>query len=83
MFQVFNQLGGQLRVFQLQRITKMPVSGIGHVLHTGHIEIAVEVLLQLRGDVAQVHVAVESHIGNVGGDDGQRTVGILHDSAVE
>ena len=40
-------------------------------------------LLQLGSQVAEVHVAIELHIGNIRGDDGQRAVGVLHDAAVE
>ena len=61
----------------------MAVGPVGHVLHAGHVEVAVEVLLQLRGNVAKVHVAVEVHIGDVGGDGSQRAAVVLHDAAVQ
>ena len=40
-------------------------------------------LLQLGGNVAEVHVAIEAHVGNVGGDGGQRAAVVLHDAAVQ
>ena len=77
LLQARHQPGGQRGVFQLQRIREMPVGRAGHVAHARQVEVAVEVLFNLRRQVPQMHVAIQVGRHHIRREIDRRAVGRL------